>query len=1215
MPSDNFSRPTGGRKKLKKAPITDTRPARTVTRAPVSDVRSSGPDYGKRAAEVYKQGPEYRRIQRQVKAKVDRDKRALVNARAAAAAANAYQPFDPVHVKRAIELGLPEADSLWIDSKGFIQKHLKASALPFGLGDSLVADSDVVLDPHRGGDPRPKLYGADGKKAGIDAAGQKLLEQTLRPLHGVVEAIDAGAHGKSPISGFGRGFVSGKKTFKDLGLPGGVAFAADVLLDPTTYVTAGAGGVGRKLAVREGEQAAKAAAKASTAGALRAEAATAKGVSGRRKLRRAKKLTAQAERHASQAEKLSKVREKAERSGTAEHKGIQVGARLPGGRHVETSGRLTAKVAKGKGPVKPGKVARKVRESRPVQRVAPALAPDFRVKGVSDAEHAAARAADRQHRARRALADRRAEDVYRSTARAVGRDKGERKSQALAAAIERAPKPTAEFSPGFDVRASAKSVRRQVRKTKNERVRRGSTAETKKLRAVERKIERDAAARPNAVPLVRYGRPAAEGGARFRPRDLGGDLGAVATNTGRVLRKVRDEERTAGIGGSARTFYLPHTKGPRETVEDFEARQAQATRRGRSFAHNRRRAIEGTLAEIEQRFRDVGLEMPFDRNVPRVVATRVQASGHAIAHRKYIEDLANTGTRIRDSVHVAPGHVPYVLVERGKGSKEALKPLIHPDGTIDHAAVRSAVASGAKVYSLNPKVIEPRLAQLAQGVSRTDKFTKAWKFWVTVPWPSYHLGNLVGDSILAWQADTSAVNFLRALKAVNELRRIEAHGRSAAAAKGVERESVATVRVLGADVPLEQELARALDAGALPAGFSTHDVRAPGEAFAHSRSPTEALRHASELREWFPRFATWLEARNRGMTDAAAAEYSGKHMIDYGDLSKFEEQVRSAFLIGIPFYTFWARNSRLQLTKLFTRPGKAATFEKAREEAVNSLGLSMDEFEDKLRDYQKRGMPFPLDLGQKMLLFAKTPIDQGLGQLPIVDSANPVGSSLRDVGRNVINHTGPWKMLVEIPANYSFFFAEPIEDARNNTVRVPAPGFMKWALDHDPTGFVSHVLHVEVGSDGKAYWPGTVDYIAKAMPESKLLLDLTTAEKNRHGKPPWMTAAASLGAKLEPMPSGTENRLDEIYGRLRELDHEVARLRTLKLDRNKQRTQYTPAYRKVLDEQAELRERLEKLKAKLGEKPDRRVLRRRSSGPKLPSGLSDGLSSGLSGGL
>lgn len=94
----------------------------------------------------------------------------------------------------------------------------------------------------------------------VAAAGAKVLEVTARPSHAVAAGVDAALRGKG-VGGIAkaeaRGLAGKDKTnfgkiLKSRGVPAGVAsvagFGLDVGLDPTTYITGGAGSVARKAA-------------------------------------------------------------------------------------------------------------------------------------------------------------------------------------------------------------------------------------------------------------------------------------------------------------------------------------------------------------------------------------------------------------------------------------------------------------------------------------------------------------------------------------------------------------------------------------------------------------------------------------------------------------------------------------------------------------------------------------------------------------------------------------------------------------------------------------------------------------------------------------------------------------------------------------------------------------------------------------------------------
>lgn len=109
---------------------------------------------------------------------------------------------------------------------------------------------------------------------GVQAAGQKLLDYSIRPTYASAGATSAALRGKGPkeIAKAAKRGIQGKekKTYSDVlneqGIGGPVAsvagFALDIGLDPTTYVTFGAGSVARQAAQKSAQRAAKAAERA-----------------------------------------------------------------------------------------------------------------------------------------------------------------------------------------------------------------------------------------------------------------------------------------------------------------------------------------------------------------------------------------------------------------------------------------------------------------------------------------------------------------------------------------------------------------------------------------------------------------------------------------------------------------------------------------------------------------------------------------------------------------------------------------------------------------------------------------------------------------------------------------------------------------------------------------------------------------------------------------
>jgi hypothetical protein len=184
--------------------------------------------------------------------------------------------------------------------------------------------------------------GTYSASAGVDAATKKITAPAVKILSLTAKP----------------GQAIGKQVEKATGSKA-AGFVGSIALDPTTYLTFGRSKVATTLAQRAGERAYKDAVKAGADHAAATKAAT-------------------------------KVADKVEHT-APQNKGIQVKAF-----GKSTSGRTTAYVSRKTGL---SKAATKVRESKVVQGLGQDLRPDFRPKGVSEAEHQAIRGASREARA------------------------------------------------------------------------------------------------------------------------------------------------------------------------------------------------------------------------------------------------------------------------------------------------------------------------------------------------------------------------------------------------------------------------------------------------------------------------------------------------------------------------------------------------------------------------------------------------------------------------------------------------------------------------------------------------------------------------------------------------------------------------------------------------------------------------------------------------
>ena len=987
-----------------------------------------------------------------------------------------------------------------------------------------------------------------------------LLEVAGRPAHvvsGAADDIVTGHLGRIPHSALKAIEGKDKRSFSDVlhhaGVHGPVAdvlgFAGDVVGDPLTYATFGVGGVARHA----GE---KAFAKAIREGASEAEA---------------------------------KAAAKTAMEGLPENKGLRVGfrAHVPTVRKgsikghtvpalgrktlkAETSGKATAKLNHKLGF---SSAATKVRDTKLVQETGKVFAPDFRPKGVKPEEFEARRKADRLMRAKVHVAEREAHDTQQAFRKAIPK----RDVEIVADAIERAPEklPTEEgtfkrlLAEGNqrirtrELNEQEKYVYSQMPKASREAVRNSRKEYESNLEELYKAIQRGdehtaqelARQVDNAEGYLKYNEALDDGihahtttepGPRVTPA-LSGHPDVVHEAERRFADMFEEESRT----GLHRTdapieHYLPHQfpqDVEHEVRKQLEAQERDVPefarqRRGVKFGFDRQRKLSGSVKEINER---MGEEV-FSRSVPDLVAHRQLKSGQKVARMRFNQAIADTGTRLgitsKELDNLPDGYGIYKLDVKGNLKAATDQEL---------ADFRKGRSIGGSLHLLNVTNTEGALKQFDAIVNRNPRWmTKLiglWKTGFTILQPSYHIGNFIGDMVMAWEGDAAiAANFPMAWRAVRLHAMWQAYQRSPEAAKsGLKAFELGLNK---SDHKLFQILKEAEEHGALQTGFFGSEAR-----MLTGKRGT-ALRRISEHRENLPRMVTYLTARQEGMTADQAAKWTVKHHIDYGDLTPWERRIRDS-AVGIPFYTFFARNTRLQATKLFERPGKAANFQLAREDSADSSGEDKM-FDRLLEKYQQAGAPFMLRVnGAHVLFYPRSPVELGLQNLsPSLDS---VGSRMNPVV----------KIPMELWQNRNFFMRQDISSVEDNTKHLPAPKYVA-PLEGTPVG---DFLGLQRNGEGRLTWSGTADYLAKQIPGGRPATDLAAEGPNRFGQSKAQTALSTAGFKFGPFDRQKikDRQETKTYFELKERMDDL-RKQGLWKDKN---GVYTPEYRELKRRMAE----------------------------------------------
>jgi len=238
------------------------------------------------------------------------------------------------------------------------------------------------------------------------------------------------------------------------------------------------------------------------------------------------------------------------------------------------------------------------------------------------------------------------------------------------------------------------------------------------------------------------------------------------------------------------------------------------------------------------------------------------------------------------------------------------------------------------------------------------------------------------------------------------------------------------------------------------------------------------------------RLATFLGGLQRGMNPRTAADRASKIHFDYGDLTDVE---REAFRRFAPFYTFPARNIPHQAKSLVRRPGKFAAVAKLNEEGRRAVGLNED-YAEGLNPYEQKQLGIPIKWGDKTytisvgLPFTDLNDIAAVGAGVVSGAAQLVGQDIGGEGfsgagksaiHRVLEAGGPvQKAIIELPANYSFFYRDEIEPSKEPYTRAP-----EWAIK---MGKASPAIRKKLGlvddylppdAPGKVWgWPRKMDY-------------------------------------------------------------------------------------------------------------------------------------------
>lgn len=651
-------------------------------------------------------------------------------------------------------------------------------------------------------------------------------------------------------------------------------------------------------------------------------------------------------------------------------------------------------------------------------------------------------------------------------------------------------------------------------------------------------------------------------------RAVKGDLGRMYSQaSSRGLSKGKFKPS----GPDDAQAYVPHTN--KLSMEGGGAHRGGSVK----VKPDKGRGIRKSMAAL----RAAG-DQTFSEDLPRVMATKANKEAGRASLHDFWQKVAKTGERVQPGKPLNLKRDDMVYEVTPEGLSPVAKTDAKGDQILDKAKLadivngkqqgRYVVLQRADVEDVKGRLANrPSDDEVLRGYDKAQGFLKTI---YTVPNPAYHLRNLYGDSLNAFLGDTSANSFRRAAQVLET--RVVKHKaeRSAGQFAGGATPTRLTkpIKINGKSYSHGQLLKEAESVGAISQGFI-------GRELTDLTGKSGPLQRLSQYREDLPRLATYLSARERGLNPSQASEWVQKHHFDYADVTSFERKVARRI---IPFYTFFARNTRLQASKVFTRPGKVATFAKVLNDSAQAAGFKdYDEYAKNLKDYEQRGLPVPILVGGKVYNAFVTPPETDLNQL----TAHP-GDQLQSLANRVTF----FKTVGELALNYSVFFQGPIQDEQHPLVEAPPqvgslPGIVRKKL-----GITNDWINPKTGRKSWA-WPSKVDYTIRSLPEGNFTLGQMLPDRGTRNQTPAQSRLAfATGVRTTPYKTDARD-LSTVKQQVFDLDKQLAKLRDSgHAEDPKLKGHYTKQYQGLLDERKKLMDQRGTIEKKIG-MPDAKASR------------------------
>lgn len=527
----------------------------------------------------------------------------------------------------------------------------------------------------------------------------------------------------------------------------------------------------------------------------------------------------------------------------------------------------------------------------------------------------------------------------------------------------------------------------------------------------------------------------------------------------------------------------------------------------------------------------------FSEDLPSIIVHKATTESERIHLHDLWQKVAKTGRVATRDSHLEPGELVYQVTPEG------LKPLSKPEtgrrALVPDSAAMKKFAGGKDahlkhviLHQDDVRAVEHGIrggrtgdqSSLGAGYDRAQGFLKKA---YTQPNPSYHIHNLGGDTLNAWSGDVSAhslgqsAGIIKTRHAIHHIERTGARFTDAGQAK-LAKLNQRTIKIQGKTYTHADIIKEAEHQGVVGQGFAGAELKAL------TRQEGKFTRFG-QAREDGPRLASYVSARKRGLSPADATKWVDKHHFDYGNITPFEHKMRRI----VPFWTFFARNTRLQATKIAERPGKIATLGKVYDTAARSAGYpDYHEYAKSLQPYEQRGLPLPIKYKGKVYPVFVQPPTTDLNQL----SANPAKQA-----QNFASRVTFFKTVGEIlisKEGYSTFYQGPI--APKAGLGSPGPDTPAPSLVSELPGPIKKALGVRQGVDKKGkkiwVWNKKADYALRSAPEGNLAMQLASPSKSTQGQSKGTALAGwATGAKIGRDGNAPQRELKTIQDELQKI--------------------------------------------------------------------------------